>query len=146
MKEKEYNIKFKKVSENEIVVSAKNKKEAMEKARELFNSDLKDIDINNITKYYYVIEINNKEKTLILSASSQKGSSKEAIKIEDLITDNENENFKIAFNGNYVTEITKRIKGDNMVMLMNTSVSPAIIAENEYSNNKYIVTPLRMVQ
>lgn len=95
---------------------------------------------NNIIK----IEINNKEKTLILSASSQKGSSKEAIKIEDLITDNEN--FKIAFNSNYITEITKRIKGDNMVMLMNTSVSPAIIAENEYSNNKYIVTPLRMVQ
>ena len=61
MKEKEYNIKFKKVSENEIVVSAKNKKDDMNKARELFNSDLKDIDINNITKYYYVIEINNKE-------------------------------------------------------------------------------------
>lgn len=61
MKEKEYNIKFKKVSENEIAVSAKNKKDAMNKARELFNSDLKDIDINNITKYYYVIEINNKE-------------------------------------------------------------------------------------
>lgn len=61
MKEKEYNIKFKKVSENEIGVSAKNKKDAMNKARELFNSDLKDIDINNITKYYYVIEINNKE-------------------------------------------------------------------------------------
>lgn len=61
MKEKEYNIKFKKVSENEIVVSAKNKKDAMNKARKLFNSDLKDIDINNITKYYYVIEINNKE-------------------------------------------------------------------------------------
>lgn len=61
MKEKEYNIKFKKVSENEIVVSAKNKKDAMNKSRELFNSDLKDIDINNITKYYYVIEINNKE-------------------------------------------------------------------------------------
>lgn len=61
MKEKEYNIKFKKVSENEIVVSAKNKKDAMNKASELFNSDLKDIDINNITKYYYVIEINNKE-------------------------------------------------------------------------------------
>lgn len=97
---------------------------------------------NNIIK----IEINNKEKTLILSASSQKGSSKEAIKIEDLITDNENENFKIAFNSNYITEITKKIKGDNMVMLMNTSVSPAIIAENEYSNNKYIVTPLRVVQ
>ena len=33
----------------------------MNKAMELFNSYLKDIDINNITKYYYVIEINNKE-------------------------------------------------------------------------------------
>ena len=60
MKEKEYNIKFKKVSENEMIVSAKNKKDAMNIARELFNSDLKDIDVNNITKYYYVIEINNK--------------------------------------------------------------------------------------
>lgn len=93
---------------------------------------------NNIIK----IEINNKEKTLILSASSQKGSSKEAIKIEDLITDNENENFKIAFNSNYITEITKKIKGDNMVMLMNTSVSPAIIAENEYSN----IEPLPLIE
>lgn len=96
---------------------------------------------NNVIK----IEINNEEKTLILSASSQKGSSKEAIKLEDLITSNE-ENFKIAFNSNYITEIIKKIKGDNIVMLMNTSVSPAIIAENEYSNNKYIVTPLRIVQ
>lgn len=61
MKEKEYNIKFKKVSENEIVVNAKNKKDAMSKARDLFNSDLKDIDINNITKYYYIIEINDTE-------------------------------------------------------------------------------------
>ena len=97
---------------------------------------------NNIIKF----EINNKEKTLILSASSQKGSSKEAIKLEDLITDDEKENFKIAFNANYITEITKRIKEENMVMLMNTSVTPAIIAENEYSNNKYIVTPIRIVQ
>lgn len=36
-------------------------KDAMSKARELFNFDLKDIDINNITKYYFMIEINNKE-------------------------------------------------------------------------------------
>ena len=54
MKEKEYNIKFKKVSENEIVVSAKNKKDAMNKARELFNSDLKDIDINNISDHLHL--------------------------------------------------------------------------------------------
>ena len=42
---------------NQLSISGKNKKDVMSKARELFNSDLKDIDINNIAKYYYVIEI-----------------------------------------------------------------------------------------
>jgi len=60
-KMKEFSVKFKSVSENEISVSANNRNEAMEKAKELFNTDLKDIDINTITKYYYIIEINNKE-------------------------------------------------------------------------------------
>lgn len=58
---KEYNVKFKKVSENEITISAKDKKEAVSKAKELFSSDLKDIEINNITKYYYIVELNNTE-------------------------------------------------------------------------------------
>lgn len=58
---KEFNIKFKDVRENEISVTAKNRTEALEKAKELFNSDLKDKDRTTITQYYYVIEINNKE-------------------------------------------------------------------------------------
>lgn len=58
---KEFNVKFKTVSENEIQVEAKNRHEALEKAKELFDTDLKDIEINNITKYYYVIEVNNME-------------------------------------------------------------------------------------
>lgn len=66
MKEKEFNVKFKTVSENEIIVSAKNKHEALNKAKELFDSDLKDINIHTITKYYYVIEINNSEMLVIL--------------------------------------------------------------------------------
>lgn len=36
MKEKEYNIKFKKVSENEIVESAKNKNDAMNMKSETY--------------------------------------------------------------------------------------------------------------
>lgn len=58
---KEFNIKFKKVSENEMIVNAKNRKEAFEKAKELFNTDLQDINITNITKYYHIIEINDKK-------------------------------------------------------------------------------------
>lgn len=60
--EKEYNVKFKSVSENEISITAKNRAEALKKAKMLFNTDLKDISISTITKYYYVIEINNMEK------------------------------------------------------------------------------------
>ena len=66
MKEKEFNVKFKTVSENEITVYAKNRKEALDKAKELFNSELKDIDIHNITKYYYVLEINNKDMLIVV--------------------------------------------------------------------------------
>ncbi len=66
MKEKEFNVKFKTVSENEIVVYAKNRKEALDKAKELFNSELKDTDIHNITKYYYVLEINNKDMLIVV--------------------------------------------------------------------------------
>lgn len=66
MKEKEFNVKFKTVSENEIVVYAKNRKEALDKAKELFNSELKDTDIHNITKYYYILEINNKDMLIFV--------------------------------------------------------------------------------
>ncbi len=34
---------------------------------ELFNSDLNGIDINNIIRYYYVIEINNKEMLVMVN-------------------------------------------------------------------------------
>ena len=66
MKEKEFNVKFKTVSENEITVYAKNRKEALDKAKELFNSELKDTDIHKITKYYYVLEINNKDMLIVV--------------------------------------------------------------------------------
>ena len=66
MKEKEFNVKFKTVSENEITVYAKNRKEALDKAKELFNSELKDTDIHNITKYYYVLGINNKDMLIVV--------------------------------------------------------------------------------
>lgn len=62
---KEFNVKFKDVKENKIAVSAENIDEALEKAKELFNSDLKDKKITPHTKYYYVIEIDNKEMLVI---------------------------------------------------------------------------------
>ena len=54
-----YDIKFKTVSENIITISAENKQEAFEKAKELFNSSFKDTEIRNITKYYYVVDLDD---------------------------------------------------------------------------------------
>lgn len=58
---KKFNVKFKDVRENEIEVTAENRNDALEKAKELFRSDLKDKEITPLTRYYYVVEINNKE-------------------------------------------------------------------------------------
>lgn len=54
-----YDIKFQTVSENIITIAAESKKEAFEKAKELFNSTFKDTEIRNITKYYYVVDLND---------------------------------------------------------------------------------------
>jgi len=61
MKEKEFIIKYKKVQENEFSVKSENKKQALEIAKELFESDLKDKEIDNITEFYYIIAINDKD-------------------------------------------------------------------------------------
>ena len=60
MKEKEYDVKFKVVTENVITIKSKSKKEAMEKAQELLNTDFKKLDIKNYTKHYYLVVLDDK--------------------------------------------------------------------------------------
>ncbi len=55
-----FNVKFKKVMENEITISAENREELFSKIFELYEeSSLKDEQIPNQTKNYYLIEVNN---------------------------------------------------------------------------------------
>ena len=54
---KKYNIKFKTIKENTITIPARNKKEAIETAKDLLkNTIIKDVEIKNITKHYVVLE------------------------------------------------------------------------------------------
>ena len=47
-------------SSNSITIEAKNKKEAFEKAIELLEStNIKDLELNNITKNYVIIDLGN---------------------------------------------------------------------------------------
>lgn len=55
-----FNVKFKKVMENEITISAENREELFSKIFELYEeSSLKDEQIPNQTKNYYLIEVDN---------------------------------------------------------------------------------------
>ena len=58
---KKYDVKFQVISENIITIPASSKKEALEKAKDLLNnSNIKDLDIKNITKHYVVLEFDKK--------------------------------------------------------------------------------------
>lgn len=57
---KNYKVKFKKVMENEITISAKDRQELSNKIIELYKeSNFKDKNISNQTKHYYLIEVDN---------------------------------------------------------------------------------------
>ena len=60
MKEKNYEIKIMKVQENVIAVPSKSKKEAMNEAEELLNSKFRDVDVENCTKHYYLVILDDK--------------------------------------------------------------------------------------
>lgn len=88
-----------------------------------------------------IIETNKEENTIQLSSKSTKGTSVEAIKTEELKTE---EDIKIAFNSNYLIQIAKRVKGNDIFILMNTPVSPVLITNNKLNDDKYIITPIRI--
>ena len=57
---KKFEVKIQKIHENSITIEAKNKKEAFEKAIELLeNTNIKDLELNNITKNYVIIDLEN---------------------------------------------------------------------------------------
>lgn len=58
---KKYNVKVRTVRENIITVLASGEKEAISKVEELVNySNMKNIDINGITKHYVKVDIDKK--------------------------------------------------------------------------------------
>ena len=59
---KEFRVKFKSISENEMIINANNKADALNKVKDLFFlTRLKDLDMKNLTKHYYVVELDTKE-------------------------------------------------------------------------------------
>lgn len=57
---RKFEVKIQKIQENSITISARDKKEALEKAFELVNTTaIKDLKIKNVTKNYVLIDLGN---------------------------------------------------------------------------------------
>ena len=57
---RKFEVKIQKIQENSITISARDKKEAVEKAFELVNTTaIKDLKIKNVTKNYVLIDLGN---------------------------------------------------------------------------------------
>ena len=57
---RKFEVKIQKIQENSITISARDKKEALEKAFELVNTTaIKELKIKNVTKNYVLIDLGN---------------------------------------------------------------------------------------
>lgn len=91
-----------------------------------------------------ILRTNKEEQTLILSTASKLGNATEAIKLDELKLIGKD--ITIGFNGNYLTQISKRVKGDNLYLLIDASFKPAIMSqdENNEADTSYVITPMRI--
>lgn len=91
-----------------------------------------------------ILRTNKEEQTLILSTSSTLGNATEAIKLDNLQI--ANDDIVIGFNADYLTQISKRIKGKDLYILIDTNFKPAIMSqdENNEADTSYVITPMRI--
>lgn len=64
---------------------------------------------------------------------------------EVLSCSTEGDSLNVAFNAKYILDILKNVESEEVVLSMNTSLSPVCITAPEEDNYIYIVTPVRVV-
>ena len=77
---------------------------------------------------------------LLTSSSADVGTGKEVL---DCAT--EGDALNVAFNAKYLLDILKNVESEEVLLSMNTSLSPVCITTPEEDNYIYIVTPVRVV-
>ena len=77
---------------------------------------------------------------LLTSSSADVGTGKEVL---DCTT--EGDALNVAFNAKYLLDILKNVESEEVLLSMNTSLSPVCITTPEEDNYIYIVTPVRVV-
>ena len=85
------------------------------------------------------MSIGNGEMT-ITSSSPEVGTGREV-----LACSTEGDALNVAFNSKYILDILKNLESEEILMSMNTSLSPVCITAPDEANYIYIVTPVRVV-
>ena len=90
---------------------------------------------------YSIVKININGNTMTLTSSNPaSGTGRETVACES-----EGENLNVAFNSQYIVDILKNIEADEVMLYLNTSLSPVCIKAAEDESYTYIVTPVRVV-
>lgn len=77
---------------------------------------------------------------MAISANSEVGSAHETISVNYSADE-----FKIAFNARYLSDVVRNVESDEMVMKFNTGISPCTITPVEGNSFIYLVLPVRVV-
>ena len=90
---------------------------------------------------YSIIKININNNNMILTSSNPaSGTGK-----ENVACVSDGENLNVAFNSQYIADILKNMESEEVVLSLNTSLSPVCIKAVDDESYTYIVTPVRVV-
>lgn len=86
-----------------------------------------------------LIKISINDSVLTVSSNSEEGGS-----IEDVLVQKTGDNIEIGFNARYMIDVLKVLSDDEIMMKMNTPITPCVITPTEGDNYLYLVLPVRI--
>lgn len=89
---------------------------------------------------YSTIKFNINGNSMVLTSSNpNSGAGK-----EEIVCESNADNLNVAFNSQYITDILKNVEAEEVVMSLNSSLSPVCIKAVDDESYTYIVTPVRV--
>ena len=85
------------------------------------------------------LRIDIDKEQIFLTAVSDKGTGHESVPATV-----EGEAKKIAFNAKYLNSIMKKVPAESINIMLNTSVSPALIVEKDAVDTRFVLSPIRV--
>ena len=86
-----------------------------------------------------LIRVSCKEKILTISSSSEEGGA-----IEDILVHKDGDDIEIGFNARYLLDVLKVIEDEEIILNMNSPITPCVITPVDGDNYLYLVLPVRI--